>query len=372
MAKKNTDVLLTIEEIAKTINDKFGFDVLVTGDKVLPDIPRLSTGILSLDLALGGGWVANQWNEIVGVESASKTSLAYRTIAAAQQADPNFFTLFVAAEKFVPELAEAIGVDISRVWVFESKIMEEVFDLCVRAAKNRVVDLLVIDSLPALVTLKEDEKDLRDGILVSPGAKIISTFFKQYAEASQRSLTDPDDRRLTSIMINQWRDHIGGWSPTGNPQITPGGKAKNYFFFTRVELARIEWLQTVKKDNTTRIGQTVRARTIKNKAYRPQQEAQYDFYFADGAGHHKGEFDIYQDVANVALGLELFDSPRYSFGGIKIATKKEEIAEGLRAHPEVFRDLWDAALHAMTPGVFPDDDEVEVEAEGEVPAGDAP
>lgn len=333
----------TIEEIQADINKKHGVDVLISGKELLErPVPRLSTGILSYDLAFGGGWAANQWNELIGIESSGKTALVYKTIAHNQQIDPNFVAMFVAAEGFVPEHAISIGVDLDRIWLVESNEMEVVFDLAVKAVENRTVDLLAIDSLPALVTDAEAEKDLEKGLIVSPSARIISTFFKKYARASRRSLVE-EDRPITSIMVNQWRDQIGVMF--GDPRITPGGKAKNYQFFLRVDISRDEWLQEG-SDLSTRIGQTIACRTIKNKTYPANRRAQVDFYMADSSDgvHTQGEFDTVKDTVNVALALDLFESPRYSFGGVRLATKKDDLPAALREHPEIQEELRKLAL----------------------------
>src|SRR5688572_12275788 len=295
---------LTIEEIAAQVNKAMGSDVLILGASVLEEVPRLSSGILSLDLGLGGGWATNQWNEIVGPESSGKTALVFKTIAHNQAEDEDFTALFVAAEEFVPSYARSFGVNTDRLWVVETNNMETVFDLVIKAAENRVVDMIAIDSLPALVTDAEADKDLDKGLVVSPGARIISTFFKKMSAAQRRSLVDPQDRPCTYIMVNQWRDQIGVMY--GDPRITPGGKAKNYYFFVRLEVGRDEWIQTG-SDLSTRVGQTIAMKTIKNKTYRPQQRAQCDFYFADAPGFKKGQFDTVKDVVNVALALDLFE-----------------------------------------------------------------
>lgn len=350
MATKSTALgrYLTIEEIQAEIDKKLGVGVLIRGSDAITEVPRLSSGILSLDLSLGGGWATNNWNEIVGIESSGKTAICYQTIAHNQSVDPDFVAMFVAAEEFVPSYAKSFGVDTDRMWIVESNEMETVFELVVKAVENRTVDMVVIDSLPALVTTAEADKNLADGVLVSPGAKIISTFFKKMSKALRRSLIDPDDRPCTPIMINQWRDQIGVMF--GDPRTTPGGKAKNYYFFVRLEVGRDEWIQSVKSDLTTRIGQTIATRTIKNKTYRPQQRAQMDFYFADGAGFKKGEFDTVKDLLNVALALELFDpGTRYQWRGEKVGKSKDELTDRLKQDIGLRKEVWDAAHRSMFP-----------------------
>lgn len=337
------DNLALIEEIAAEINKKYGEDIIIRGSSVKQEVPHTTTGLLAYDLALGGGWATNQWNEIVGEESSGKTAIAYRTIAANQQRDPEWIALWVAAEEYVPEYAASFGVDLDRLWVVESNEMESALDLVLKAVENRAVDCVVIDSLPALVTETEVNKAM-DEASVATGAQILSRFFKKCAKAQRRSMTS-EDRPCTLIAINQWRDKIGVMY--GDPRTTPGGKAKNYYFFTRVEVRRDEWISEGSKLDT-RVGQSIKMRVMKNKTYRPQQIAVADFYFADSGGYRKGDFDTAKDIVNVALALELFEG-RYKFNGERIASKKEELYDIVRQDLGLQQQLKDAA-HAAVMG----------------------
>lgn len=335
------DNLALIEELAAEINKKYGEDILIKGSDAKEEVPHTSTGILAFDLALGGGWAANQWNEIVGEESSGKTAIAYKTIAANQDKDPEYLALWVAAEEYVPEYAASFGVDLDRLWVVETNEMEAALDLVLKAVTNRAVDCVVIDSLPALVTETEVNKAM-DEASVATGAQILSRFFKKCAKAQRRSLTE-EDRPCTLIAINQWRDKIGVMF--GDPRTTPGGKAKNYYYFIRVEVRRDEWIAEGSKLDT-RVGQTIKMRVMKNKTYRPQQVAQADFYFADTHGFRKGDFDTVKDVVNVALAMELFEG-RYKFRGERIASKKEELYDMVRQDLDLQQALRDAAMAAV-------------------------
>ena len=335
------DNLALIEEIAAEINKKYGEDILIKGSDAKEVVPHTSTGVLAFDLALGGGWAANQWNEIVGEESSGKTAIAYKTIAANQAKDPEYLALWVAAEEYVPEYAASFGVDLDRLWVVETNEMEAALDLVLKAVTNRAIDCVVIDSLPALVTETEVNKAM-DEASVATGAQILSRFFKKCAKAQRRSLTE-DDRPCTLIAINQWRDKIGVMF--GDPRTTPGGKAKNYYYFIRVEVRRDEWIAEGSKLDT-RVGQTIKMRVMKNKTYRPQQVAQADFYFADTHYFRKGEFDTVKDVVNVALALELFEG-RYKFNGERIASKKEELYDVVRQDLGLQQAIRNAAMEAV-------------------------
>jgi recombination protein RecA len=337
---------LLIEEIAASVNNAMNGQLLIKGSEARQDVPHLSTGILSYDLALGGGWAANQWNEIVGEESSGKTALAYKTIAANQAQDPEFLALWVAAEEYVPEYAQSFGVDLERLWVVETNEMEKALELVLKAVQNRAVDCVVIDSLPALVTNTETDKAM-DEASVATGAQILSRFFKKCTSAQRRSmLAGEEDRPCTLIAINQWRDKIGVMF--GDPRTTPGGKAKNYYFFTRVEVRRDDWIAEVKSNLDSRVGQVIKMRVFKNKTFRPQQVAQVDFFFADSPilGMKMGDFDTVKDTVNVCLALDVFEG-RYKFNGEKIASNKEELYDRVREDLGLQRDLTKAAHMAM-------------------------
>ena len=302
----------TLQELAAEVNKKMKATVLILGSEARQEVPHTSTGILAYDLALGGGWAENQWNEIVGLESSGKTAICYGAIAANQALNPDFIALWVAAEEYVPSYAASFGVDLSRLWVVETNEMEPALDLVIKAIANRAVDMVVIDSIPAMVTATEMGKNM-DEPSVATGAQILSRFFKKVATAQRRSLTE-EDRGCTMIAINQWRDKIGVMF--GDPRTTPGGKAKNYYFFTRTEVTNGEWIKE-SSSIEDRVGQTIKMRVFKNKTYRPQQIAQVDFYFADtkSGAFKMGQFDTIKDIVNVCLSLGVIErrGATYSF-----------------------------------------------------------
>jgi recombination protein RecA len=310
----------TLEYIITSINKKYGEDIVVRGSEVKEEIPRITTGVLAFDLMLGGGWPANQWSEIIGDESSGKTALAYKTIAANQALDPEWCAMWIAAEEYVPQYAKAIGVDLERLWVVETNVMEHAFDLVIRALDNRAVDCIVIDSLPALVPGDEAEK-MMDEFTMGLGARLTGKFFRKSGKAQKRSLIQ-EDRPCTGLIINQWREKIGVMY--GDNRTTPGGKAKNFHYFTRVEVKRDEWL----KEKDEAVGQTVKARTLKNKSYRPQQVAVVDFYFADSNGFSLGEYDTVKDVVNICISTDIIKraGAYYSYNDSKWQGKDALIA----------------------------------------------
>ena len=327
----------SLEAIIASVNKKYGEDIIVKGSEVREELPRITTGILAFDLMLGGGWPTNQWSEIIGDESSGKTAIAYKTIAANQALDPNFIAMWVAAEEFVPEYAQAIGVDMDRLWVVETNVMEHAYDLVIRALDNRAVDCIVIDSLPALVPGDEADKMMEE-FSVGVGARLTGKFLRKSSKAQKRSLVY-EERGCTGLIINQWREKIGVMY--GDPRTTPGGKAKNFHYFARIEVKRDEWLKV--KDES--VGQTIRARTIKNKTYRPQQTAQVDFYFADANTFQFGDFDTIKDVVNICIAVDIIKrgGAYYNYGDQKWQGKDALLA-GVREDLDLQAELRQKAM----------------------------
>lgn len=283
------------------INKEHGQGSVIVAS-TMPVVPRFTTGSLSLDVMLGGGWPGNQWNEILGAESSGKTTVVHKTIAANQQRDPTFETFWVAAEHYDSEWAAALGVDVDRVAVYSTNAMEDAYTAMLRAAESRAFDAVVLDSYPALVADDEAEKDM-DQATISSGARVTGKFFRKVGSVTRRSLVQ-EERPLLALIINQWRDQIGGWSPAGmTPKTSPGGKAKNYAYYNRVEVSRTEWLDEKRPGGgSIRVGQVIKLKTIKSKSAAPQQVATLKFYFADTlSGFLKGEYDITTELVTMGI-----------------------------------------------------------------------
>jgi recombination protein RecA len=291
--KNNPELLKTITKL----NKKMGEGTIVLASEIRDLSQRFPTGSLSLDVALGGGWPINQWHEIVGEESNGKTALAFKTIAANQKRDPEFVTVWIAAEQWVPAYAELCGVDVSRLFVIESNIMEDVYEAIIQLIDSKAVDCIVVDSLPALIPIAEDKKEMEE-FTVGRGALMTNKFFRKVGKSSKRSLVE-EERPFIGLMINQWRDRVGVMY--GDPRTTPGGKGKNFAYFTRVEIKRDEWIEVGTGDAKRRVGQTIKAKTLKNKSAPPSQVAFMDFYFADGGTVPAGEYDFAKEI--VAMGI---------------------------------------------------------------------
>jgi len=299
----NPEARALIAKVNKTLGDG---SVLIGSD--IKIARRYTSGALSLDVALGGGWPANQPIEVIGHESHGKTAVVLKTIAANMAQDPNFTAFWLAAEPFDTDQAEALGVDIDRMIVHPTQAMEEAYETMLAFMESRAVDCVVLDSYPALIADEEAEKGMDEAVMAI-GARATGKFFRKAGKATRRSLTDPEDKPLLGpIIINQFRDAIGKFSPQGTPKTTPGGNAKNYAFYVRVEVARAGWIdeKVPGKDLKIRVGQNIKVKTIKNKAAAPQQAASLDFYFRDApvTGFERGQYDDVKDM--VIMGL-LFD-----------------------------------------------------------------
>jgi recombination protein RecA len=330
------------------LNKKLGTNVVVLGGDVRTDlITRVTTGSTTFDYVLGGGFPSNQWNELIGEASHGKTAIALKTIAANQAKDPEFTTVWVAAEQWVPEYAEMCGVDPSRVIVIETNIMEEAYDAVLAFAESKSVDAIVIDSLPALVPGPEDEKSMEE-MTVGRGALITNKFFRKAGAAMKRSLVE-SERPILGIIINQYRMKIGVMH--GDPRTTPGGEGKNYAFFTRAEVRRDEWIEIGSGNNKQRVGQRIKIRVLKNKTAPPQRVAFVDFYFAPFSIYEAGDYDIAKEVAAMSIIKNIVDRKG---GWISYGDKKwngqEALVNSIREEVDLLEELREKVL--TTPDSF--------------------
>jgi recombination protein RecA len=287
-------------KVIAQINKKLGGDVVVIGEDIRSDlITRATTGSTTFDYVLGGGFPTNQWNELIGEPSHGKTALALKTIAANQQKNPEYTAVWVAAEQWVPAYAEMCGVDLARVIVIETNIMEDAYGAVIAFAESKSVDAIVIDSLPALVPSPEAEKEM-DEMTVGRGALITNKFFRKAGAAMKRSMTE-QERPILGIIINQWRMKIGVMH--GDPRTTPGGVGKDYAYFTRTEVKRTDWIKAGSGVNEHNVGQQIRMKIIKNKTAPPNQVAYVDYYFKEWSIFEPGDFDTAKEVATMAVTL---------------------------------------------------------------------
>lgn len=342
-----------LKTIVAKLNKKMGYDAVVIGSDIREGlVSRHTTGSTTFDYVLGGGFPANQWNELIGEASHGKTAVALKCIAANQQRDPNFVTVWIAAEQWVPEYAAMCGVDASRVFVVETNIMEEAYQAVLEFAESKQVDAIVLDSLPALVPGPENEKDM-DELTVGRGAMLTNKFFRKAGMAMKRSLTE-QERPILGIVINQYRMKIGVMH--GDPRTTPGGEGKNYAFFTRCEVRRDEWIEHGSGANKVRVGQRIKIRTLKNKTAPPQQVAYVDFYFKDHSIYEAGDYDTAKEVAAMSVVLGIVDRKGgWIYHGERKWNGNEAFTQSLREEFDLFEELRDQVLSHQTSFLEPEE-----------------
>lgn len=324
-------------KVLAQLNKKFGENVVVKASDIRNDlIPRITSGSTTLDYVLGGGFPGNQWNELVGESSHGKTAVALKCIAANQKLNPDYTTVWVAAEQWVPEYAEMCGVDSSKIIVIETSIMEEAYQSVIEFANSKAVDAIVIDSLPALSPMPEMEKNM-DEMTVGRGALLTNKFFRVVGSAMKRSLVE-DERAVLGLIINQYRMKIGVMH--GDPRTTPGGEGKNYAFFTRSEIRRDDWIEAGSGNDKKRVGQTIKVRTLKNKTAPPQRVAYFDFYFDKGGDCEPGQYDFAKEIAamSVVSGIIERKGGWYYYGDRKWQGTEAVIAS-IREEIELMDDL---------------------------------
>lgn len=276
--------------------------IVIASDQVIPR--KYTSGSLSLDISLNGGFSGNQWVEVYGPENHGKTVITLKTLAANQAENHDHRTLWVAAEPYDEDQARALGVDSSKVELLTTRDMAVAYDVTLDYLTERAVDMVVIDSYPALIPPQEDEKEM-DGYTQAEGAKMTNKFFRKVGKAGLRDPLDPLDRPWLGIFINQPREKISkGWNPTGAPQeTTPGGRGKNFAFYTRLQVKRAEWLYLGAADKGNRVGQVIRTQAIKHKGGPPMRVGSMDFYFTDvpELNFKRGEYDVPKDVLTGAV-----------------------------------------------------------------------
>lgn len=356
--------MTTPTEVAAKINKRLGEDTIITGAQLLDTLKnapreRLSTGLVSIDQSFGGGWIVGQVQELIGNESHGKTALALNTIAYNMLINPGFEAVWVASEDFDPVWAQQfVGFDLSRIYVVLTNVMEDAYQTILDYAEERAVDMIVLDSLPALVPSGEVEKRM-DEPTMTLGARLTSAFLRRAGKAMRRSLTETD-RPCTFLVINQWRDDIGGFSRFGPAKTTPGGKAKNFHYHLRAEVKRDEWITV----GPHKVGICIKTNTIKNKSYPVQRSATVDFYYAPGNGFEPGQFDYVKDTMNAALALEVVErrGGYYHFNGQRWQGK-DAYAAAVKFSPELQAQLRTAVLSAGAHNIEDPRPEPEVEPE---------
>jgi recombination protein RecA len=354
VTKAPPDQRTAVTEVMAEINKEFGPETVVWGSELrFSDLPRIGSGSLALDTALGGGWTVNAWHEIYGDESSGKTTIILKTIAAQQFKDQNWTVFWIAAEEFVPEWARALGCDVDRIMVMQTNVLEEATNAAIRVLETRTADALVIDSLPALTTVAESDGTMDDQ-QVGLVPRLMGKFFRKAYTAMKRSMVEAD-RPVTCFMVNQWREKIGFMF--GDPRTTPGGRAKNYWYNTRVELKRDDWITEGEKRNQRKVGISIKCLTKKNKSFPPERVAAFDFYFDHNElGIPPGNYDPAKELGTLAVYYEVITVKQsYYYLGEDSWHGRAALEEQIRSDPPLQAKLRSAVLDVATKGKHPED-----------------
>ncbi|MGD6750303.1 hypothetical protein [Streptomyces sp. BH105] len=329
------------------LNKKYGPETMIMASQ-MRHVPPFASGNLPLDIILGGGFPANKWTEIIGFESSGKTTVVHKTIAHQQAQNPAFSTLWIAAEDYDKGWAQQLGVNTDQVVVAEIRAMEEAYEVMLEFAASRAVDAIVLDSYPALIPAEEDAKAM-DELTISAGAKVSNKFYRKVGKATKRSHLD-EERAVMGIVINQWREKVGAFSPQGTPKITPGGLGKNFAYWTRLEVSRAEFLdEATAGKGKARVGQAMKFKTIKHKSAGPQKTAETHFYWADSLsrGIAAGDWDTVRDLMTWGVYYDVIRRRgRYFDFAERTWDTKDAIIDALRGELDLQDDITAAVLRS--------------------------
>ena len=285
-----------------------------------PVMDGISTGALSLDLALGGtGIPRGRVVEVFGPESSGKTTLTLHIIAEAQQAGGA--AAFIDAEHgFDPIWAKRIGVNLEELMVNQPSSGEEALEICDLLVRSNALDLIAIDSVAALVPRAELEGQMGD-THVGLQARLMSQAMRKLTAISGKS-------RTSVIFINQIREKIG--VIYGSPETTPGGRALKFYASLRIDVRRAGML----KDGDQVIGTRIRAKVVKNKVAPPFRSTELDIYFDGGISRESDLLDVAAGCGVVARSGTWF-----SFGDVRLGQGRENARQFLRDNPDTFREM---------------------------------
>jgi len=303
------------------IEKQFGKgSVMKLGAESQQPIDIIPTGALSLDIALGiGGVPRGRVVEIYGPESSGKTTVALHIIAEAQK--NGGFAVFIDAEHALdPIYAQKLGVDIDELLVSQPDTGEQALEIAEALVRSGAIDVLVIDSVAALVPRAEIEGEMGDAH-VGLQARLMSQAMRKLSGQISKSQT-------TSIFINQIREKVGVMF--GNPEVTPGGRALKFYASVRIDVRRME---TLKRGNEM-IGNRTRARVVKNKLAPPFKTAEFDIIFGEGISQEGCVLDLALDK-----GIIDRSGTWYSYKDERLGQGRENAKEFLRKNIDLYQEI---------------------------------
>ena len=303
------------------------------GDDIPVNVEALSTGSLSLDLALGiGGVPKGRIVEIYGPEASGKTTLALHVVASAQKAGGE--AAYIDVEHALePAYARALGVDIDSLLISQPDTGEQALDITESLVRSGAVDVVVVDSVAALIPRTELEGEIGDSV-VGVLARLMSQAMRRLAGAISKN-------NCTVIFINQLRQKIGVMY--GNPETTPGGLALKYYASVRIDVRRVESL----KVGGEVIGNHTRAKVVKNKVAPPFKEAEFDIMYGEGISRVGEIIDLGVKLDIIDKGGAWFTIRDQRLQGRDAA--KKYLQDNPEVCEEIEKEIRDNAWKLMTP-----------------------
>ena len=313
------------------------------------DIEGISTGALSLDLALGGkGLPRGRVVEIFGPESSGKTTLTLHVVAEAQKAGG--VAAFIDAEHALdPSWARRLGVNLDELLVSQPDTGEQALEICELLVRSNAVDVIVVDSVAALIPRAEIEGEMGD-THVGLQARLMSQALRKLTGAISRS-------KCVVIFINQIREKIGVMF--GNPETTPGGRALKFYSSVRIDIRRTASI----KDGDNAVGNRTRAKVVKNKIAPPFKQAEFDIMFNEGISASGDLIDL-----GVAENVVQKSGAWFSFGEVRLGQGRENAKQFIRENPDLFNEIKKQVLESKgvtPPGHAIDDEPLEAPADDE-------
>lgn len=346
MATPLADRSKALEAALGQIDRQFGKgSVMRLGDDTRPPVEVISTGSIALDVALGiGGLPRGRVVEIYGPESSGKTTVALHAVANAQR--NGGIAAFIDAEHALdPEYAKKLGVDTDALLVSQPDTGEQALEIMDMLIRSGALDIVVIDSVAALVPKAEIEGEMGDSH-VGLQARLMSQALRKITGALSASGT-------TAIFINQLREKIGVFF--GSPETTTGGKALKFYASVRIDVRRIETL----KDGTDAVANRTRAKVVKNKMAPPFKQAEFDIVYGVGISREGSLIDL-----GVEHGIVRKSGAWYTYEGDQLGQGKENARTFLKDNPDLALEIEEKIKVKLGIGVRP-----EVKPEAAEPAG---
>lgn len=294
--------------------------------------PGISTGSISLDLALGGrGLPTGRIVEVFGPESSGKTTLALHAIAHVQK-DGGVAAFIDAEHALDPSWARRLGVNLEDLLVSQPDTGEQALEICEMLVRSNSINVIVVDSVAALIPRAEIEGEMGDAQM-GLQARLMSQAMRKLTGAINRS-------QCTVIFINQIREKIGVMF--GNPETTPGGRALKFYSSVRIDIRRTATI----KDGDRAVGNRTRARVVKNKTAPPFRQAEFDIMFDEGISAVGDLLDL-----GVESGVVSKSGAWFNFGELRLGQGRENVKTFLKENLDLFNEIQTKVLHQKGVGV---------------------